>query len=113
MIMGDVTGSANEVIAAAAEDHYCRLYLPGEREALVSGRFGDLLGELAEAEGAQIHRGHWVSDAGVRSVRRAGRGWEAVLPCGTALRISATYRAEARRRGWFKRRAIVIGQRCG
>ena len=99
----------SEVIAAAAEDHYCRLYLPGGRETLVFGRFGDLLEDLAEAEGTQIHRGHWVSDAGVRSVRRAGRGWEAVLPCGTTLRISATYRAEARRRGWFDRRAIAVG----
>lgn len=92
-----------DVLAASAEDHYCRLYLAHGRQLLVAGRFADLLHELAEADGMQIHRGRWVSDAGVRASRRAGRGWEVLLPCGTAMRVSATYRAEARARGWLGR----------
>lgn len=95
---------AAEVLAASAEDHYCRLYLADGRQLLTAGRFADLLHELAEADGMQIHRGRWVSDAGVRASRRAGRGWEVLLPCGTAMRVSATYRAGARARGWLDRR---------
>jgi hypothetical protein len=93
-----------DVLAAASEDHYCRIYLANGRQVLTAGRFGDLLAELAEADGMQIHRGRWVSDAGVRSCHRAGRGWVVLLPCGTAMRISAAHRAGARARGWFDRK---------
>ena len=93
-----------DVLAAAAEDHYCRIYLADGRQVLALGRFGDLLAELAEADGMQIHRGRWVAERGVAASRRAGRGWEVVLPCGTAMRVSAAHRAQARARGWIGRR---------
>ncbi len=93
-----------DVLAAAAEDHYCRIYLAGGRQVLALGRFSDLLAELAEADGTQIHRGRWVSEHGVAASRRTGRRWEVVLPCGTAMRISAAHRAKARARGWLDRK---------
>lgn len=98
-----------DVLAAAAEDHYCRIYLADGRQVLALGRFGDLLAELAEADGMQIHRGRWVAEAGVTASRRAGRGWEVVLPCGTAMRVSAAHRAQARARGWLGRREAGSG----
>ena len=58
---------------------------------------------LDEVDGSRIHRSHWVADSGVTRARRAGRGWEVVLRDGTALRVSATYREEAQRRGWLTR----------
>ena len=107
-VSGGLLASRNlvpgDIVAASAEDHYCRLYLADGRQLLASGRFSNLLEELAEADGMQIHRGRWVSDAGVCASRRAGRSWELVLPCGTAMRVSATYRAQARARGWFDRK---------
>lgn len=103
--------AASEVMATAAEDHYCRLFLTSEREALVPGRFGDLPGELREVEGARVHPGPGVSDAGVRSARRAGASWEAVLHRGSALHIDATYRAQARRRVWLHRRLSAVADR--
>lgn len=93
-----------DVLAVAAEDHYCRIYLADGRQVLALGRFGDVLKELADADGMQIHRGRWVSECGVAASRRAGRGWEVVLPCGTAMRISAAHRAKARERGWLARK---------
>jgi hypothetical protein len=100
-----------DVLAAAAEDHYCRIYLADGRQVLALGRFGDLLAELAEAgaDGMQIHRGRWVAESGVAASRRAGRGWEVVLPCGTAMRVSAAHRAQARARGWLSRREAGSG----
>lgn len=100
-----------DLIAASAEDHYCRLYLADGRQLLAAGRFSDLLAELAETDGMQIHRGRWVSDAGARASRRDGRGWEILLPCGTAMRVSATYRAQARDRGWLDRKPEPAGLR--
>ncbi len=91
------------VTAVSAEDHYCRVFEEGGAQRLIHARFGDIVDELAEQNGAQIHRGAWVADRAVVAARRAGRGWEIVLPCETALRVSATYRAEAKRRGWLNR----------
>ena len=91
------------VTAVSAEDHYCRVFEDGGTQHLMLARFGDIVDELADQDGTQIHRGAWVADRAVVSARRAGRGWEVVLPCETALRVSATYRAEARRRGWLNR----------
>lgn len=93
----------SDVVAVAAEDHYCRIYLGDGRQVLLAGRFADLIDELGDADGMQIHRGRWVSDGGVHASRRAGRGWEVLLSCGAAMRVSATYRAAARQRGWLDR----------
>ena len=91
------------VTAVSAEDHYCRVFEDGGSQRLMHARFGDVIGELADQDGTQIHRGAWVADRAVVDARRVGRGWEVALPCGTALRVSATHRAEAKRRGWLNR----------
>lgn len=92
-----------DVLAASSEDHYCRLYIAGGDERLIAARLADVIEELLPVAGTRIHRSHWVSDVGVKTARRAGRGWEVVLPGGTGLRVSATYREEAKRRGWLSR----------
>ena len=95
--------SRDEVLAVSAEDHYCRVFLRDGEDRLIAARLSDLIEELRAVSGAQIHRSNWVSDAGVTRARRVGRGWEVILPCGTGLRVSATYRNEAKRRGWLSR----------
>jgi len=95
--------SSNDLLAASAEDHYCRLYLADGSQRLLHARLSDIVSLLEDAEGTQIHRSHWCADRGAVTARRAGRGWEILLPCGTALRVSATYRQEAQRRGWLSR----------
>ena len=94
---------ARDLLAASAEDHYCRLYLADGSQRLLHARLGDIVDLLEDADGMRIHRSHWCADSGVVVGRRAGRGWEVVLPCGTALRVSATHREEAQRRGWLSR----------
>ena len=95
--------SPERLLAVKAEDHYCRLFEKGGNQRLVYLSFGALLGELAQLDGAQVHRSAWVSDRGVESAVREGRAWHLVLPCGERLRVSDTYRAEAKRRGWLAR----------
>lgn len=95
--------ATDAVLAVSSEDHYCRVFLANSRQSLIAARLADVVKELSPVSGAQIHRCHWVADAGVTAARRAGRGWEVLLPCGTALRVSSTYRKEAKRRGWLAR----------
>ncbi|RYY47154.1 MAG: LytTR family transcriptional regulator [Sphingomonadales bacterium] len=88
--------------AIEAEDHYCRVHHRDGTSALIHYRFGDALGEVAGMEGAQVHRGAWVSAAAVEGAEREGRRWDLVLGGGRRVAVSATYAPEARRRGWLR-----------
>lgn len=96
---------AGDVLAVSAEDHYCRIHLAAKSERLIHARFSDVVAELAHVDGAQIHRSAWIAAAGVCGARRAGRSWELILPSGKPLRVSATYRELAKKRGWLDRKA--------
>jgi hypothetical protein len=88
--------------AIEAEDHYCRLHLAGGRSLLVLHRFGDALAEVADYDGAQVHRGAWVAAVGVAGARRDGRRWLLLLADGAEIPVSASFAATARDRGWLR-----------
>ena len=88
--------------AIEAEDHYCRLHLGGGRSILLLHRFGDALAEVAEFDGAQVHRGAWVSSRAVTGAERDGRRWRLVLADGARIPVSARFAATARTRGWLR-----------
>jgi hypothetical protein len=88
--------------AIQAEDHYCRVLTRDGQSALIHYRFGDALGEVAELDGAQVHRGAWVAANAVAGARRDGRRWRIVLADGTEMPVSSTYAPEARRRHWLR-----------
>ena len=88
--------------AIEAEDHYCRLHLAGGRSVLVLHRFGDALAEVAGFDGAQVHRGAWVSANGVVAAKRDGRRWLLLLTDGAEIPVSARFAGAARARGWLR-----------
>lgn len=88
--------------AIEAEDHYCRLHLGGGRSILVLHRFGDALAEVADFDGAQVHRGAWVSSRAVAGAERDGRRWRLVLADGARIPVSTRFAATARARGWLR-----------
>jgi hypothetical protein len=88
--------------AIEAEDHYCRLHLAGGRSLLVLHRFGDALAEVADYDGAQVHRGAWVAASGVAGARRDGRRWLLLLADGAEIPVSASFAGTARDRGWLR-----------
>lgn len=88
--------------AIEAEDHYCRLHLAGGRSLLVLHRFGDALAEVADYDGAQVHRGAWVAANGIAGARRDGRRWVLLLADGAEIPVSASFAATARDRGWLR-----------
>ena len=90
--------------AIEAEDHYCRLHLAGGRSLLVLHRFGDALKEVANLDGAQVHRGAWVSARNVTGAERDGRRWLLVLADGARIPVSARFTKIARARGWLRLR---------
>ncbi len=50
------------ILRLSAEDHYTMTVTSRGRE-LILIRFSDALSELAETEGTQIHRSHWIARA--------------------------------------------------
>jgi len=90
--------------AIEAEDHYCRLHLAGGRSLLVLHRFGDALKEVADLDGAQVHRGAWVSAGGIAGAERDGRRWLLLLADGARIPVSASFTKIVRARGWLRLR---------
>jgi DNA-binding LytR/AlgR family response regulator len=90
--------------AIEAEDHYCRLHLAGGRSLLILHRFGDALKEVADLDGAQVHRGAWVSAKDVAGAERYGRRWLLLLAGGARIPVSARFTKIARARGWLRLR---------
>lgn len=91
-----------DLAAIEAEDHYCRVHRRDGSSALIHYRFGDALEEVVGIDGAQVHRGAWVTAGAVAGAERNGRKWRLLLTGGGSVPVSATYAADARARGWLR-----------
>src|SRR4051812_11927930 len=74
--------AAEDLLAVAAEDHYCRVPRRDGSTILVHYRFADALAEVAALDGVQVHRGFWVAAAAVRGAVRDSRRWRLMLADG-------------------------------
>jgi hypothetical protein len=92
-----------DLLSVRAEDHYCRLAVRGGGTLLVHYRFRDAVADLADVQGAQVHRGAWVADRAVTGGERTGRRWSLQLVDGSRVPVSETSIALCRARGWLER----------
>ncbi|MEO0345704.1 MAG: LytTR family DNA-binding domain-containing protein [Pseudomonadota bacterium] len=96
-------GSAGDVLALRAEEHYVRVFTASGSE-LVHHRFRDAVAEMPEALGLQVHRSWWVAEQAVRSAKRGSRRWQLTLDSDVAVPVSDSYVQAVRERGWLKRK---------
>ncbi|MEL7450857.1 MAG: LytTR family DNA-binding domain-containing protein [Pseudomonadota bacterium] len=96
-------GSAEDVLALQAEEHYVRVFTSTGSE-LVHHRFRDAVAEMPEALGLQVHRSWWVAEQAVRSAKRGSRRWQLTLDSDVAVPVSDSYVQAVRERGWLKRK---------
>lgn len=94
---------AEDLIAVAAEDHYCRVHRRDGSSILLHYRFADALAEVTALDGAQVHRGIWVAAMAVRGAVRDGRRWRLRLADGRLVPVSASHLGAVRSRGWLRR----------
>jgi hypothetical protein len=85
-----------EVVALGMEDHYVRVYTR-RGDTLVLMRMADAIGELAAADGVQVHRSWWVARPSVVAVERRGRA--GVIRLDTGLEVPAARRRLAELKG--------------
>ncbi len=91
------------LLALTAQDHYIIVTTTKGQEMLLM-RLADAIREAAPTSGVQIHRSHWVAQAGVVAVSRSGDGAEVTLANGTRLPIARTRMADARSAGLLPRK---------
>lgn len=84
-----------ELLAVEAEDHYVHVHSRRGKE-LIYYRFRDVLEELADWDGLQVHRSVWVRRTTVTAVLENGRSTWVVLDSGDRLPVSFANRALVR-----------------
>ena len=65
-------------------------------------RTSDAVRELARADGLQVHRSWWVAKAGIQDEKRLDGRSLLVLPSGTEVPVSRSYRAKAKEAGLIR-----------
>lgn len=88
------------LIAIEAHDHYLKVHTDAGAE-LITLRFADALGELAQAHGWRVHRSWWVAADAVEDVRWRRGGGEMRLVGGLRAPVSRTYGPVLKEAGWF------------
>lgn len=90
----------DQLVALEMEDHYVRAHGPDGRSLLILMRMADAERELANADGARVHRSWWVMRPALRGVRRKGRALEIDLANGLSAPVARDRLAALRREGW-------------
>ncbi len=87
-----------ELYAIASEDHYLRVYTSLGSD-LILMRLADAVRELSGADGLQVHRSWWVARSAINDEKRENGRSFLVLPDGTEVPVSRSYRAKAKEAG--------------
>lgn len=90
-----------ELHAISSEDHYLRVHTSLGEEMILM-RLADAVRELAGADGLQVHRSWWVAKQGIRDEKRVDGRSLLVLPSGTEVPVSRSYRAKAKEAGLIR-----------
>lgn len=86
-----------ELLRLSVQDHYTEIVTTRGRQ-LVLLRFADALRDIGDTPGMQVHRSHWVADAGVVSLlKKAGRLF-VVTHDGEEIPVSRSYNAAVQAR---------------
>jgi hypothetical protein len=83
------------VWAVTAEQHYLRVYTSRGND-LILMRFSDALEQLRPYDGLQIHRSHWVAQAGVQGLETENKRLHVHLKNGVKLPVSRPNYAAAK-----------------
>ena len=86
---------AAPVLRAEAQEHYVRLITATENR-MVLYRFNDIVAELPDDAGMQVHRSHWIAfETMLRLIKEDGRLW-LELTDGERVPVSRKYADEVR-----------------
>ncbi|MDZ7926804.1 MAG: LytTR family DNA-binding domain-containing protein [Agrobacterium sp.] len=79
-----------DLLRLSVEDHYTEIVTTRGRQ-LVLLRFADALKEIGQTQGLQVHRSHWVADAGVVALSRKSGRLYILMQGGEEIPVSRTH----------------------
>ncbi len=80
-----------ELLSVEAQEHYVQV-VSSEDSRLVLYRFSDVVKQLPESLGLQVHRSHWVAHASVKEIVMQGQTMKLLLKDGRSIPVSRTFR---------------------
>ncbi len=80
-----------EVLWVEAQEHYVRVTTSTESR-LVLARFSDIVRELPDSAGLQVHRSHWVAREAIADLKRSGQNVTLTLSTGDTVPVSRSFR---------------------
>lgn len=81
-----------EVVWIEAQEHYVRITTDSEVR-MVLCRFSDIVRELPDESGMQIHRSHWIAYSAIVDTLKDGQNLKLVLTSGDNVPVSRSYRS--------------------
>ena len=94
----------DDIIRMHAQDHYVEI-VTTEGRALLTERFGDCVEKLAQLDGIQCHRSHWISLPHVKDLTRSGSAYICVMSNGDEIPVSRRRHSDLKR--WIGERTIA------
>ena len=82
------------------QDHYLEIHTDRGSDLLLI-RFRDALREVADLDGAQVHRSHWVARAALDRIARRNGRIVLHLVNGSAVPVSRSFASDLKDKGWF------------
>lgn len=82
-----------DILWVAAQEHYIRIVTTNEARTVLY-RFSDLVRDLNNSQGMQIHRSHWVAYDAITGQDKSGQTMKVTLSTGDVIPVSRTYRAQ-------------------
>lgn len=93
--------SRAELLHLRMQDHYVEVHTAAGSELLLL-RFRDALREVANVDGLQVHRSHWVARGAVAGVERRGDGRIVLrLVNGSKVPVSRSFAPVLKTEGWI------------
>ncbi len=95
---------AGPLLRAEAQEHYVKL-IGSEENRMVLYRFSDILRELPDTLGMQVHRSHWIANDAIQNVYRKGNNTRIVTSDGSEIPVSRRYISQVN--GWLDQNVIA------
>lgn len=82
-----------EILWVEAQEHYVRITTEHENR-MVLARFSDIVRELSQIDGLQVHRSHWVASSAIVKEQKNGQNLTLTLSTGDSVPVSRSFKSK-------------------
>lgn len=82
-----------DILWVEAQEHYVRITTQHENR-MVLARFSDIVRELSQTDGLQVHRSHWVANSAIVKEQKNGQNLTLLLSTGDNVPVSRSFKSK-------------------